>query len=141
MSRGVEQCKVASIQEFLNRSDEGDQGFLQVVRQELPHLTAVLQALKNDPVVPGRPSSDLQHSVERVAQLWSAAQQVNASHAMVFFMGLHSFLTVLMQHCVVVSAKNYDAIQSRLTQSMKCIEEWAEQGRAERMAIQDVLPH
>jgi hypothetical protein len=60
---------------------------------------------------------------------------------MSFFMGLHGFLTVVMQRRAVISAKNYDAIQSRLVQSVKGIEEWAERGRAERMAIQGVLPH
>jgi chemotaxis protein histidine kinase CheA len=140
MERGVEQCNVASIQEFLDRSAQGDQGFLHVVRQELPHLTAVLRTLKKDGVVPSPPSSDLQNAVERVAQLWSAAQQVNASHAMVFFMGLHSFLTIVMQDRVAVSAQNYDAIQSRLGQNVTAIEEWAESGRRERLAIQGALP-
>jgi hypothetical protein len=140
MGRGVEQCNIASIREFLDRSAEGDQGFLQIVRQELPDLTAVLQTLKGDGVL-SSPSSGLHNVIERVAQLWSAAQQVNASHAMAFFMGLHGFLTVVMQRRAVVSAKNYDAIQSRLVQSVKGIEEWAERGRAERMAIQGVLPH
>lgn len=141
MGRGVEQCNLASIQEFLDRSAEGDQGLLQAVRQELPHLTAVLQTLKHAGVVTGPSASDLHDAVERAAKLWAAAQQVNAPHAMVFFMGLHSFLTVVMQHRVVVSADNYDAIHSRLAQSVKGIEEWAERGRAERMAIQGVLPH
>ncbi len=141
MGRGMKQCNVASIREFLDRLAEGDQGFLQVVRQELPHLTAVLQSLKHDRVEASSPSSELQQTVERVAQLWSAAQQVNASHAMVFFMGLHSFLTIVTQHRVVVNTKNYDTIQSRLSQSVTKIEEWAESGRMERMAIQSVLPH
>lgn len=141
MGRGVEQCNVASIQESLDRSAEGDQCFLQIVRQEFPYLAAVLQTLKNDGIDPSPPSSDLHNAVERAAQLWSAAQQVNASHVMAFFMGLHDFLTVVMKHRVVVRADNYDAIQSRLTQSVKRIEEWAECGRTERMAIQGVLPH
>ena len=141
MERGVEQCNMASIQEFLDRLTQGDQGFLQVVRQELPHLMDVLRTLQKDGAVPSPPSSDLQNAVERVAQLWSAAQQVNASHAMVFFMGLHSFLTIVMQHRVAVKAQNYDAIQSRLGQNMKAIEEWAESGRRECLAIQDALPH
>jgi len=140
MERGVEQCNMSSIQEFLDRSAEGEQGFLDVVRQELPHLTTILQSLKNGHVVPSSPSPDLQNAVERVAQLWSAAQQVNASHAMLFFMGLHSFLTIVMQHRMVVGATRYDAIQSRLHQSLKGIEEWADSGRMERMAIQHVLP-
>ena len=139
MGRGVEQCNVSSIQEFLDRSAEGEQGFLDVVRQELPYLTAIIQTLKTDGVAGTQPSN-LQNAIERVAQLWSAAQQVNASHAMVFFMGLHSFLTIIMQHRMAVRTQHYDAIQSRLDQSVKGIEEWAQHGRMERMAIQRVLP-
>ena len=141
LHRGMEQCNVASIQEFIDRLAEGEQGFLDTVHQELPHLTAVLQTLKNDGTVSSPPSADLQNTIERVAHLWSAAQQVNASQAMMFFMGLHSFLTIVMQNCALVSAKNYDSIQSRLGQSVRGIEEWAECGRTERMAIQSVLPH
>ena len=140
MERGVEQCNMSSIHEFLERSAEGEQGFLDVVRQELPHLTAIIQTLKASGDALSTPSSDLQNAVERVAQLWSAAQQVNASHAMLFFMGLHSFLTIVTQHRMVVRATRYDAIQSRLNQSLKGIEEWADNGRVERVAIQRVLP-
>lgn len=139
MGRGMEQCNVSSIQEFLDRSTEGDQGFLKVVRQTLPHLTAIIQTLKADNGAVTAQSFDLQHAVERVTQLWSAAQQVHASQAMVFFMGLQSFLTIVMQHHVTVDSKHYDAIQSRLGQSVKEIEEWAENGRMERMAIRRAL--
>ena len=140
MERGVEQCNMSSIHEFLERSAEEEQGFLDVVQQELPHLMAIIQTLKTSGNALSAPSSDLQNTVERVAQLWSAAQQVNASHAMLFFMGLHSFLTIVTQHHVVVGATRYDAIQSRLDQNLKGIEEWAANGRMERMAIQGVLP-
>jgi chemotaxis protein histidine kinase CheA len=140
MGRGVEQCNVSSIQEFLNRSAEGEQSFLEIVRQELPHLRSVIQTLKDGGLGLNMPSSDLQSTVERVAQMWSAAQQVNASHAMMFFMGLHSFLTIVTQQRVAVGATRYDAIQSRLDQNVKGIEEWAKNGRMERMAIQRVLP-
>ena len=140
MERGVEQCNMSSIHEFLERSAEEEQGFLDVVQQELPHLMAIIQTLKTSGNALSAPSSDLQNTVERVAQLWSAAQQVNASHAMLFFMGLHSFLTIVTQHHVVVGATRYDAIQSRLDQNLKGIEEWAANGRMERVAIQRVLP-
>jgi chemotaxis protein histidine kinase CheA len=140
MERGVEQCNMSSIHEFLERSAEEEQCFLDVVRQELPRLMAIIQTLKTSGNAPSAPSSDLENIVERVAQLWSAAQQVNASHAMLFFMGLHSFLTIVTQHHVVVGATRYDAIQSRLDQCLKGIEEWAANGRMERVAIQRVLP-
>ena len=139
LQRGMEQCNVASLQEFLDRSGEGEQGFLRLVQEETPHVTAVLHALKSGHGVTGTPSVDLPKAVEQAAQMWSAAQQVNASHAMTFFMGLHSFLTIVAQRRVAVSEKNYETVQSRLTQSMKVIEEWVESGRAERVAIQGVL--
>jgi chemotaxis protein histidine kinase CheA len=141
LRRGVDQCDLASIQEFLDQLAEGEEEFLRVVRQELPHLTTILQTLKHTCIVSDLPSSDLHHAVERVSRLWSAAQQVTASHAMVFFMGLHGFLTIVRQHRVAVSAKTYDAIQARLGQSVKNIEEWVESGRMERLAIHSALPH
>ena len=139
MQRGMEQCNVASIQEFLDRSAEGEQGFLQLVRQEAPHLTGVLQILQSSHAASDPSSVDLSKAVERAAQMWSAAQQVNASHAMTFFMGLHSFLTIVSQQRVIVSAKHYKSVQSRLAHSVKVIEEWIENGRVERVAIQGVL--
>ncbi|UVT17686.1 MAG: hypothetical protein H8K04_09235 [Nitrospira sp.] len=141
MHRGMEQCNVASIQEFLDRLAEGEQGFLHIVRQESPHLNTLLELLKEGGSASGPSPAELPHAVERVAQLWSAAQQVNASHAMAFFMGLHSFLTIVLQQRVMVPVKNYGAVQLRLNQNVQSIEEWAESGRTERMAIQGVLPH
>jgi chemotaxis protein histidine kinase CheA len=140
LQRGVEQCNLLSIQEFLDRLAEGEQGFLELARQEVPHLSTTLQALKNGSASSDVPSYHLQTVVERVAQLWSAAQQVNASHTMTFFMGLHSFLAIVMERRVTVDAKRYEAVQSRLAQSVTSLEEWAQCGQAERAAIQRVLP-
>jgi chemotaxis protein histidine kinase CheA len=141
MQRGMEQCNLASIREFLDRSAEGEQGFLQVVREEYNQLTAILQSLKTGIAPSGQAFSDLQVAVERVAQLWSAAQQVNASHAMAFFMGLHSFLTIVLHKRVTVMPKHYEMVESRLGQSVKGVEQWAESGQNERLAIQRILPH
>lgn len=136
MNHGMEQCNLASIQEFLDRLAEAEQGFLDLVRQDVPHLSTVFQALRNG----GAASSQLQNAVERVAQLWSAAQQVNASHAMTFFMGLHSFLTIVMEQRVGVGTNRYAAVHSRLVQTVNSLEEWVQRGQIERAAIQSVLP-
>ena len=140
LQRGVEQCNLGSIQEFLDRSAEGEQGFVALARQEVPHLSTILQALRNNSASSAVPSSHLQNAVDRVAQLWSAAQQVNASHTMTFFMGLHSFLAIVMDRRVPVEPKRYEAVQSRLAQSISSLEEWAQCGQTERASIQRVLP-
>lgn len=141
INSGVGQCDVTSIREFLDRLAAREEEFLQVVQQQLPSLTDELGRLKNGVEAPEQSPERLQTVVEQVAQLWSAAQQVNASQAMAFFMGLHSFLTVVMQQRVVVAAKKYEAVESRLCEIMKTIQGWAEIGRAERMTICSVLPH
>jgi hypothetical protein len=141
IQRGTGQYQVASIQEFLERSAEGDQGFLTLVQQQQGHLTDILQTLASGRAQVGVSSTDLQMAVERVAQLWSAAQQVNASQAMTFFMGLHSFLTIVLQQRIVISARSVEAVLLRLAQCVTAIEEWVESGRVERSAIQGVLFH
>jgi len=140
LQRGVEQCNLGSIQEFLDRSAEGEQGFVALARQEVPHLSTILQALRNNSASSAVPSSHLQNAVDRVAQLWSAAQQVNASHTMTFFMGLHSFLAIVMDRRVPVEPKRYEAVQSRLAQSISSLEEWERCGQTERASIQRLLP-
>ncbi|TKS61903.1 MAG: hypothetical protein EWM72_00028 [Nitrospira sp.] len=141
MKNGIGQCNVTSLRELLDRLAAGEEGFLQFVLQQLPSLTDELGRLKNGVEAPGRSPERLQAVVEQVSQLWSAAQQVNATQAMTFFMGLHSFLTVVMQQRVVVAAKKYEAVESRLFESMKTIQGWVETGRVERTAIGSVLPN
>jgi hypothetical protein len=135
MNRGMEQCNLTSIREFLDRLAEVEQEFLNLVHEDVPHLLSVLQALRSG----GAASSHLQNAVERVARLWSTAQQVNASHAMTFFMGLHSFLTIVMEHGLMVNANRYAAVHSRLVQTAGNIDEWAQAGHAERTAIHNAL--
>ncbi len=140
MNRWMEQCNLASIQEFLDRLAEGDQSFLDLVRQDIPQLSTLLQRLQNSGTSDTTASSHLQTGVERAAQLWSAAQQVNASHAMTFFIGLHSFLTIVTEQRVNVGATRYEAVHSRLDQNVSSLEEWVRVGQAERAAIRSILP-
>ena len=139
IQRGIEQCDLNSVREFLDRSAEADQGFLQVLQQHVPHLIQGLRALSDNGSGSAQFPMALHTTVDRAAQLWSAAQQVNAPHAMMFFMGLHSFLTIATQGKVVIATERYERVCLRLSQSTTAIEEWVESGRSERVAIQHVL--
>ncbi len=139
IQRGIEQCDLNSIREFLERSAEADQGFLQVLHQQVPQLIQDLQMLKDNGSDPAQPAVELHTTVERAAQLWSAAQQVNAPQAMIFFMGLHSFLTIVTQKRVAIATERYETVRLRLSHSTTAVEEWVESGRNERAAIRHVL--
>jgi hypothetical protein len=82
----------------------------------------------------------MQPIVEQVAQLSSAAQQVNAAQMLAFCTGLHSFLTLVMQGRVVVAVDKYAAVESRLIDNVKALQNWVEAGRMERSAISGTLP-
>ena len=79
--------------------------------------------------------------MEQAAQLLATAQQINASQAMTFFMGLHSFLTMVMQQRVIVATQTYAAVRTRLDECVRALETWVEAGRAERSAISGILPN
>lgn len=139
MQRGVEQCDLASIKQFLDQSAEGDQGFLQTLHQHLPHVVQVLQRLQQAAEGASQIPAEVAGTVERVAQLLSIAQQVNALPATTFFMGLHNFFLIVAQHRVSLTAQNYEAVNLKLRDCVKTIVEWAEHGRVERAAIQRAL--
>lgn len=140
LNNGVPQCDVTSMREFLGRSAEADEAFFSTVQQQLPQVTDGIAQLKQDVDMPARAPERVQELQEQVGCLWTAAQQVNASQAMTFFMGLHSFLTVVIERRVAIADKHYEAVESRLRTLLLSIQCWIETGRAERAAVGELLP-
>ena len=137
---GGERCNVTSLKEFLARWSHGEEVFLESVQKQIPAVTAEINRLKSGAGGGGHLSEQMQTIVEQVAQLWSAAQQVNAAQMMAFCMGLHSFLTLVMQGRVVVAVDKYTAVESRLIDNVTALQNWVEAGRMERSAISSILP-
>ncbi len=138
---GIEQCNVKSLRDFLERWSEGEEGFLAAVKAQGPSIADELARLQSGMERPCPTAKPLGPAVEQAAQLWSAAQQVNASETMTFFMGLHSFLSMVMQQRVVVATSKYGAVKARLATCIQALEAWVEAGRAERSAIGAILPN
>jgi chemotaxis protein histidine kinase CheA len=141
MHNGVAECDAASMRQFLDRLAETEDAFYGVVQQQLPAVADGFGRLKHDGPIQERTAERLQAVLEQVTQLWTAAQQVNASQAMTFFMGLHSFLTVALQQRVLIAAQKFEAVESRLRSMLESIRIWIDVGRAQRAAIATLLPH
>jgi hypothetical protein len=138
---GIDQCNVTLLRESLERWSEGEEGFLEAVKAQVPSIAQELARLEAGGDIPSSSCQPFGAAVEQAAQLWSAAQQVTASETMTFFMGLHSFLTTVMKRRVVVSAPKYAAVQARLAERVQVLQAWVEAGRAERLAIGGILPN
>jgi chemotaxis protein histidine kinase CheA len=139
IGNGVAHCDVTSMRDFLERGACAEEAFHTAVLQQLPQVTEGLAQLKTAEA-PAASCERFQALLDEVAQLWTAAQQVNASQAVTFFMGLHGFLSVALQRRVVVAAQNYDAVESRLRAMAGSITGWVNAGREERAAIGGLLP-
>ena len=137
---GVERIDTTVIQGYLVRVSDAEESFLKAIDQRVPEILRAMSDLKvtKDEVSSG--SVALEASLQDVARLRAVAQQVNASSAMVFFSGLHSLLTVVAQRRVFLAATRVESVKGRLHTMGVAIHQWVEHGRAQRAAINQLLP-
>ena len=137
---GVERIDSKVIQGYLARVSEAEESFLKEIDERVPEIFEKMSVLR---IAEGEVSSRmaaLEASLQDVARLRTEAQQVNAGSAMMFFAGLHSLLTVVAQRRVLLAATRVEVVKARLEMMGGAIRQWVEYGRAERAAIDQLLP-
>ncbi len=137
---GVERIDATIIQGYLARVSEAEESFLKVIDERVPDILTKMSAFKMDGSEASSRMMALEAFLQDIAQLRTEAQQVNAISAMMFFTGLHSLLTVVAQHRVLLAATRVDSVKARLHVMGGAIRQWVEHGRAQRAAIDQLLP-
>jgi chemotaxis protein histidine kinase CheA len=137
---GVERIDTTIIQGYLARMSEAEESFLKVIDERVPDILTKMSAFKMDGSEASSRMMALEAFLQDIAQLRTEAQQVNAISAMMFFTGLHSLLTVVAQHRVLLAATRVDSVKARLHVMGGAIRQWVEHGRAQRAAIDQLLP-
>jgi chemotaxis protein histidine kinase CheA len=137
---GVERIDTTVIQGYLVRVSDAEETFLKAIDQRVPEILRTMSDLKETRDEASSGCVALEASLQDVARLRAAAQQVNASSAMMFFTGLHSLLTVVGQRRVFLSATRVESVKGRLHTMGVAIHQWVEHGRAQRAAINQLLP-
>ena len=136
---GVERIEATVIQGYLARVSEAEESFLKAIDEGMPEIVKNMGALNMDENEASSSIQSLEASLEGVARLRMEAQQVNAGPAMMFFTGLHSLLTVVAQRRVVLAAMRVESVRARLHVIGSAIRQWVEHGRAQRVAIDQLL--
>ena len=136
---GLERIDTTAIQGYLIRVSDAEESFLKAIDQRVPEILRTMSDLK---MTRDEASCDvvLDAALQDVAQLRVAAQQVNASSAMMFFTGLHSLLSVMAQRRVFLAATRVESVKTRLHAMGVALHQWVEHGRAQRAAIDQLLP-
>jgi len=137
---GVERLDATVIQGYLARVSEAEESFLKTIDERVPEIFKKMSALKMDGSEASSRMTALEASLQDVAHLRAEAQQVNAGSAMMFFTGLHSLLTVVAQRRVLLAASRVESVKARLHVMGSAIRQWVEHGRAQRAAINQLLP-
>ena len=136
----VERINATVIQGYLARVTEAEESFLKSIDEQLPWISEKMSALT---IEEGEGSSSmpaLEASLQVVARLRTEAQEVNAGLAIIFFTGLHSLLGVMAQRRVLLAAARVESVKARLLVMGGAIRQWVEHGRAQRAAIDELLP-
>jgi hypothetical protein len=137
---GVQGIDPAIVQGYLARVSEAEESFLKAIDERVPEIMKKISALKMGGSKPAANMVAIEASLQDVAQLRAEAQQVNAGSAMMFFTGLHVLLTMVTQRRVLLAATRIESVTSRLHMMRDAIRLWVEHGRAQRAAIDQVLP-
>ncbi|MBK5281315.1 MAG: hypothetical protein JJE16_04410 [Nitrospiraceae bacterium] len=137
---GVQRIDATVIHEYLARVSEAEESFLKAIDERVPEIAEKMSALKMDGGEASSSMTALEASLHDVARLRTEAQQVNAGSALMFFTGLHSLLTVVAERRVLLAARRVESIKARLQVVGGAIRQWVEQGRAQRAAIDQLLP-
>ncbi len=136
---GVERVDPTAIQGYLVRVSDAEESFLKAIDQQMPAILRTMSDLTMTRDDVSSCSVVLDASLQDVAQLRAAAQQVNASSAMMFFTGLHSLLTVVAQRRVSLADSRVESVKARLHAMGVAIHQWVEDGRAQRAAINQLV--
>jgi len=137
---GVARIDTTAIQGYLVRMSDAEESFLKAIDQRVPEILRMMSDLKMTRDEASSCQVVLDAALQDVAQLRAAAQQVNASSAMMFFTGLHSLLSVMAQRRVFLAATRVESVKTRLHAMGVAIHQWVEHGRAQRAAIDQLLP-
>ena len=137
---GVKRIDPAIVQGYLARMSEAEESFLKAIDEQVPEIMKKMRLLMMAGGEPSAHMAALEASLQNVARLRAEAQQANAGSAMMFFTGLHVLLTMVTQRRVLLAATRVESVTSRLHMMGDAIRLWVEHGRAQRAAIDQVLP-
>lgn len=137
---GAKRVDAKVIQGYLARVSEAEESFLKTIDERVPEIFKKMGALKLDEGEASSRMVTLEASLQDVAHLRTEAQQVNAGSAMMFFTGLHSLLSLVAKRRVLLAATRVESVKVRLHGMGGDIRQWVEHGRAQRAAIDQLLP-
>jgi chemotaxis protein histidine kinase CheA len=141
VEHGLSKVDAPTILAQLDDVCRSNDDFVHRVQSALPGLCAAVTAMKSmhhQPVqlLPADQTTKWLHTVD---QLTEQARQREATPLQHFFQGLSSFIKIVTERRLAVSAQRFGAVETRLNGIASIAHAWLEAERAEREAIVQLL--
>ncbi|MEX5214891.1 MAG: Hpt domain-containing protein [Nitrospiraceae bacterium] len=138
---GVSQVDTSTILAQMDEVCRDHEEFVSRVQATLPALSTVITALKSisrEPTVNHFPDQTREW-LQGIDQLVDQARQREAVALLHFFQGLSSFIKIVTERRLTISAHRFGAVEIRLSGMASVAQSWLEAERAERAAIVQLL--
>ena len=141
LERGFSQVDTPTILAQVDEVCRDHDDFVRLVQSTLPALSAAVAALKSmsRPPTLNRPPDQTMEWLHTVNQLVDQARQRDAVPLLHFFQGLSSFIKIVTERRLAISAQRFGAVETRLGGMASIAQAWLEAERAERAAIVHLL--
>jgi hypothetical protein len=138
--READDLDVTAVGQILTELDSLDDEFLQEVRRQVPVMSRALEELRAQGQMDFVTASQLDPIVQQVEVLYDMASHVQATMITMFLQGLRSFLMVAAYRKTSTLSQRLETVQGRIQSLIPMAEQWVNIGRAERLAIGNILP-
>ena len=138
--QGAEQIQAAIFHQMLHDLQVADAQCLESLRQQLPVVVQHLSKLRTEGLTALEPSNMLNGCMHNIEHLQGMAKQAHVTPLVTFLAGLQSFLSLIVQHRIVITSQRVQAVETRIRAVLVTIEEWITAGEQERNAMGRLLP-
>jgi hypothetical protein len=138
--QGADQIQAVSFHQMLQELQVADVQCLESLRQQLPVVAQSLVKFRTEGLTALEPGHMLHRCMLNIEHLQGIAKQAQATPLVTFLAGLQSFLSLIVQHRIVISSQRVQAVETRIRAVLVTIEEWITAGEQERDAMGRLLP-
>lgn len=138
--QGADQMPASVYHQLLTDLQAADAQYLESLRQQLPVVAQHLIRLRTEGLTVLEPDNILGVCIQNIEYLQGLAKQANAASLVTFLTGLQNFVSLIVQHRIVVATQRVQAVEARIRAVVLTIEEWITAGQLERDAMSRLLP-
>ena len=141
LDRGVSQVDGQAIRQFFDDMSRADEDYLGRIQLAIPAIATAVSALKMTALQPAAVSSAQWKSLlETLDQLVELSRQRYAHAIMHFFQGLSTFVRIVADRRMTISAQRFELVEARVQGVMESVKQWGIAGQTERNAIVHLVP-